>query len=90
MRERKAARLLVISPAKQVLLFRFEHKDGALAGRNYWATPGGHCAPPRTRYGRRRCWKCLCRRMCSPPTLFSDWPEFCRSRAPLHSPSPGY
>lgn len=41
MRERKAARLLVISPAKQVLLFRFEHKDGALAGRNYWATPGG-------------------------------------------------
>ncbi len=41
MRERKAARLLVISPAQQVLLFRFEHKDGALAGRNYWATPGG-------------------------------------------------
>ncbi|AZE67426.1 ADP-ribose pyrophosphatase YjhB, NUDIX family [Pseudomonas synxantha] len=41
MRERKAARLLVISPAKQVLLFRFVHKDGALAGRNYWATPGG-------------------------------------------------
>ena len=41
MRERKAARLLLISPAQQVLLFRFEHKDGALAGRNYWATPGG-------------------------------------------------
>ena len=41
MRERKAARLLVINPAQQVLLFRFEHKDGALAGRNYWATPGG-------------------------------------------------
>lgn len=41
MRERKAARLLVISPARTVLLFRFIHKDGALAGRNYWATPGG-------------------------------------------------
>lgn len=41
MRERKAARLLVISPAQHVLLFRFVHKDGALAGRNYWATPGG-------------------------------------------------
>ncbi|KTB59245.1 DNA mismatch repair protein MutT [Pseudomonas viridiflava ICMP 13104] len=41
MRERKSARLLVISPARTVLLFRFQHKEGALAGRNYWATPGG-------------------------------------------------
>ncbi len=41
MRERKAARLLVISPSQAVLLFRFVHKDGALAGQNYWATPGG-------------------------------------------------
>lgn len=41
MRERKAARLLVINPAREVLLFRFVHRDGALAGRNYWATPGG-------------------------------------------------
>lgn len=41
MRERKAARLLVINPAHEVLLFRFVHKDGALAGNNYWATPGG-------------------------------------------------
>lgn len=41
MRERKAARLLVISPSQEVLLFRFVHKEGALAGRNYWATPGG-------------------------------------------------
>lgn len=41
MRERKASRLLVINPAGEVLLFRFVHKDGALAGRNYWATPGG-------------------------------------------------
>ncbi|MCF5467703.1 NUDIX hydrolase [Pseudomonas syringae] len=41
MRERKSARLLVISPTRTVLLFRFQHKEGALAGRNYWATPGG-------------------------------------------------
>ena len=41
MRERKAARLLVINPAQQVLLFRFVHKHGALAGQDYWATPGG-------------------------------------------------
>lgn len=41
MRERKSARLLVISPSGDVLLFKFLHKDGALAGRNYWATPGG-------------------------------------------------
>lgn len=31
MRERKSARLLVVSPARKVLLFRFLHKDGALA-----------------------------------------------------------
>lgn len=41
MRERKAARSLVISPARDVLLFRFIHKNRALAGRNYRATPGG-------------------------------------------------
>lgn len=41
MRERKAARLLVISPSRDVLLFKFLHTEGALAGRNYWATPGG-------------------------------------------------
>ncbi len=41
MRERRAARLLVISPSQEVLLFRFIHENGALAGRNYWATPGG-------------------------------------------------
>jgi 8-oxo-dGTP pyrophosphatase MutT (NUDIX family) len=41
MRERKASRLLVINPSQEVLLFRFVHKDGPLAGQNYWATPGG-------------------------------------------------
>ena len=41
MRERKAARLLVINLSLDVLLFKFRHKDGGLASRNYWATPGG-------------------------------------------------
>ena len=41
MRERQSARLLVISPAGEVLLFRFDHPDGPLAGACYWATPGG-------------------------------------------------
>jgi len=41
MRERKSARLLVVSPSQNVLLFRFLHKEGALAGDDYWATPGG-------------------------------------------------
>ncbi|MET0962118.1 MAG: NUDIX domain-containing protein [Noviherbaspirillum sp.] len=41
MRTRPAARLLVTDPAGRVLLFRFEHRTGALAGLCYWATPGG-------------------------------------------------
>jgi 8-oxo-dGTP pyrophosphatase MutT (NUDIX family) len=41
MRLRESARLLVISPGKRVLLFRFVHTRGALAGKDYWATPGG-------------------------------------------------
>lgn len=41
MRRRPSSRLLVIDGRDRVLLFRFVHKSGALAGRNYWATPGG-------------------------------------------------
>lgn len=41
MRQRNAARLLVINPSSQVLLFRFQHRGDALNGRDYWATPGG-------------------------------------------------
>jgi len=41
MRQRKSARLLVLDPDGCVLLFRFVHKAGALAGQDYWATPGG-------------------------------------------------
>lgn len=41
MRVRESARLLIISPAQRVLLFRFVHTRGPLAGHDYWATPGG-------------------------------------------------
>jgi 8-oxo-dGTP diphosphatase len=41
MRRRPSARLLILDPAGRVLLFRFVHKSGALAGEDYWATPGG-------------------------------------------------
>lgn len=41
MRKREAARLLLLSPLREVLLFRFSHTQDALAGTSYWATPGG-------------------------------------------------
>jgi len=40
-RQRPAARLLITDALGRVLLFRFEHRTGALAGATYWATPGG-------------------------------------------------
>jgi 8-oxo-dGTP pyrophosphatase MutT (NUDIX family) len=41
MRRRPSSRLLVLDGAGRVLLFRFVFTAGALAGRAYWATPGG-------------------------------------------------
>ena len=41
MRLRPASRLLITDPDDRVLLFYFEHRTGALAGKSYWATPGG-------------------------------------------------
>ena len=41
MRPRPSARLLIVDPLDRVLLFRFVFKQGALAGADYWATPGG-------------------------------------------------
>ncbi len=41
MRRRPSARLLVLDGAGRILLFRFVHKRDALAGQDYWATPGG-------------------------------------------------
>ncbi|MGU3489640.1 NUDIX hydrolase [Enterobacter bugandensis] len=36
-----SVRLFVINSSRQVLLFRFSHTNDALAGKSYWATPGG-------------------------------------------------
>ncbi|WP_159846489.1 NUDIX hydrolase [Brevundimonas sp. G8] len=41
MRTRPSSRLLIIDPGGRLLLFRFDHKNGPLAGRVFWATPGG-------------------------------------------------
>jgi 8-oxo-dGTP pyrophosphatase MutT (NUDIX family) len=41
MRKRRSARLLIATPQRRVLLFRFVHQTGALAGKVHWATPGG-------------------------------------------------
>lgn len=41
MRERPSSRLLVVDQEERVLLFKFEHKVGPLAGQVFWATPGG-------------------------------------------------
>jgi 8-oxo-dGTP pyrophosphatase MutT (NUDIX family) len=41
MRTRLSARLLVLDPSERILLFRFVHMNGALAGQDYWATAGG-------------------------------------------------
>lgn len=41
MRTRDSARLLIMNSLNQVLLLRFRHEKDALAGKVYWATPGG-------------------------------------------------
>jgi len=41
MRQRPSARLLVLDERNRVLLFKFVFKDGVLAGKDFWATPGG-------------------------------------------------
>ena len=48
MRRRPSSRLLVIDPTGRVLLFRFVHKTGPLAGQDFWATPGGALEPDET------------------------------------------
>jgi 8-oxo-dGTP pyrophosphatase MutT (NUDIX family) len=41
MRVRPSAKLLVLDSNERVLLFRFVHSSGALAGQDFWAPPGG-------------------------------------------------
>lgn len=45
MRTRPSSRLIVLSPENNVLLFNFSHKNYALSGNSYWATPGGGLKP---------------------------------------------
>ncbi|CCD83783.1 conserved hypothetical protein; putative NUDIX hydrolase [Bradyrhizobium sp. ORS 285] len=45
MRERPSSRLLVLDPEGRLLLFKFVHLAGALAGQAFWATPGGGLDP---------------------------------------------
>ncbi|MFL9925492.1 NUDIX domain-containing protein [Herbaspirillum lusitanum] len=48
MRTRPSSRLLIRDTEGRVLLFRFHHREGALAGQDYWATPGGGVDPGET------------------------------------------
>lgn len=41
MRRRPSARLLILDPQNRLLLFRYVFREGALAGDDYWGTPGG-------------------------------------------------
>ena len=45
MKKRPSARLIVLNPENRVLLFHFIFDEGALAGKDYWATPGGALHP---------------------------------------------
>jgi 8-oxo-dGTP pyrophosphatase MutT (NUDIX family) len=48
LRTRASSRLLVLDSADRVLLFRFAYTSGVLAGRRFWATPGGAVDPGET------------------------------------------
>ena len=58
MRERPSSRLLVTDPRERILLFRFEHSQGALAGQQFWATPGGGLDPGES-YAQAACRELL-------------------------------
>lgn len=40
-RERKGARIVLLTPEDRFLLFRFKYDSGPLAGTEYWGLPGG-------------------------------------------------
>jgi 8-oxo-dGTP pyrophosphatase MutT (NUDIX family) len=43
--ERPSSRLLIVNQDGLLLLFKFDYRDGPLAGRIFWATPGGGLDP---------------------------------------------
>ena len=44
--------------AERILLFRFEHRQGPLAGQQFWATPGGALDPGES-YAQAACRELL-------------------------------
>ncbi len=58
MRDRPSSRLLVLDPLDRILLLKFEHKKGALAGQHFWATPGGELDAGED-YGQAACRELL-------------------------------
>jgi 8-oxo-dGTP pyrophosphatase MutT (NUDIX family) len=58
MRERPSSRLLIIDPRDRILLFKFEQRQGLLAGRRFWATPGGGLEPGES-YAQAACRELL-------------------------------
>jgi 8-oxo-dGTP pyrophosphatase MutT (NUDIX family) len=46
--QRPSSRLLIVNQDDRVLLFKFDFRRGALAGRTFWATPGGGLEPGET------------------------------------------
>lgn len=43
--ERAAARIILLTPERRFLLFRFQYEEGPLAGVVYWGMPGGGIEP---------------------------------------------
>ena len=48
MHKRPAARILLLDPQGRVVLFRYQHDHGPLAGQTYWVPPGGSLDPDET------------------------------------------
>lgn len=69
MRTRPSARILLIDEEQRILLFRFVFKQGALAGTEFWATPGGELIEGETFHAA------ACRELFEETGLLIDVPE---------------
>lgn len=58
MHERPSSRLLIVDRSDRILLFKFDHRKGPLAGQSFWATPGGGLSPGES-YQRAACRELL-------------------------------
>jgi hypothetical protein len=85
MRERPSSRLLIIGATQRTLLFRFEQEQGSLAGRRFWATPGGGLEPGesyaqaacrgRRSAGESRRFRCPMVRWCAPTNVIISFAQ---------------